>query len=83
MYKPNQRQKALSRENAKIRVLAIERMLLEGSRLTSTEIQRRLDLHYDIQVDRKTIYADLSAIDRFIPLEVTGGKYGGFKKCDF
>ena len=71
-----------SKENTKTRVLAIERMLREGRRLTYTEILRRLDLQYDIQADRKTIYADMHAIDRFMPLDVTTGPYGGYKKYD-
>ncbi len=75
----DQRQKALSKEQSKIRVLAIERMLMEGKRVTASEIQRRLDLLYDIQVDRKTIYTDIYAIDRFIPIEVSTGSNGGYK----
>ena len=71
------------RENSKIRVLAIAKMLNEGRKITSTEIQRRLDLQYDIQVDRKTIYSDICAIDRFIPIETIPGSGGGFKKWNF
>lgn len=82
MSKINQRQKALSKEQSKIRVLAIERMLSEGRKLTSTEILRRLDLQYDIKADRKTIYSDICAIDRFMPLEITAGKNGGYQKYD-
>ena len=83
MTSNKQRQRSASKEQSKIHVLAIERMLTEGRRITAGEIQRRLDLHYDIQVDRKTIYADIYAIDRFIPIEITSGRYGGFQKCNF
>lgn len=80
--KVDQRNKGASKENSKIRVLAIERMLEEGRRITAQEIQRRLELQYDMQVSRKTIYDDIYAIDRFIPLDVHSGNGGGFKKCD-
>ena len=78
----DQRNKGASKENSKIRVLAIERMLEEGRRITAQEIQRRLELQYDMQVSRKTIYDDIYAIDRFLPLDVHNGYGGGFKKCE-
>ncbi len=83
MNKQSQRQKAKSKEDCKIRVLAIAKMLNEGKKITATEIQRRLDLQYDIQVNRRTIYSDIYAIDRFIPIEVTAGRNGGYKKMVF
>lgn len=79
----DQRKKGYSKELAKIRVLAIERMLDEGRRITAKEIQQRLDLHYDIQTSLKTIYDDIFAIERFIPLDVKTGFGGGYMKCDF
>ena len=82
-HKMSQKQKGASKEQCKIRVLAIERMLDEGRKITAKEIQRRLCLQYDIQVSLKTIYDDISAIDRFIPMEVTTGFGGCYKKCDF
>ena len=78
--KVDQRNKGASREQSKIRVLAIERMLDEGKKITAKEIQQRLDLKYDIKVSPLTIYRDICAIDRFMPIEVTHGYGGGFKK---
>ena len=69
-----------SRCDTKTRILAIAKMLCERRRITSTEILRRLDLHYDIQVDRKTIKEDIYAIDRFFPIEIVSGRNGGYKK---
>lgn len=75
----NPRQIGKSKEETKIRILAIERMLKEGRKLTCGEILRRLDLQYDIQIDRKTLYADIYAIDKFMPIEVSVGRNGGYK----
>lgn len=83
MANQNQHKKALSKENSKVRVLAIYKMLLEGRRITSSEIMRRLDAQYDIQSDRKTIFNDIYAIDRIMPIDVACGRYGGYKKFDF
>ena len=80
--KIDQQQKGASKEQCKIRVLAIERMLDEGRKITAHQIQRRLDLQYDIQVSRRTIYSDICAIDRFIPIYVTYGPGGGYQKYD-
>ena len=78
----NQRQKAASKEQGKVRILAIAFMLNEGRLISSTDILRRLDLQYDIQVDRKTIYSDIQAIDKLIPIDVIPGKGGGFIKSN-
>ena len=75
----NPRQIGKSKEETKIRILAIERMLKEGRKLTSSEILQKLDLQYDIQIDRKTLYSDIYAIDKFMPIEVFAGRYGGYK----
>lgn len=63
-------------------MLAIALMLQEGKKMTSTEIIRRLNAQYDIQVDRKTIYSDICAIDRIMPVEVFVGKNGGYRKWE-
>ena len=54
----------------KRRLLAIERMLLPGDPLTLKDITRKLDLHYDIQADRKSIYDDIKALNYFMPIEL-------------
>lgn len=79
----NQRQKGASKEQAKIRVLLIEKMLRYDRRITTKEIQDRLDSKYDMQVSRRTLFQDLAAIDKVVPLDVTRGYGGGCKKCDF
>lgn len=79
----NQRQKGASKEQAKIRVLLIEKMLRYDRRITTKEIQDILDSKYDMQVSRPTLFRDLAAIDKVVPLDVTTGYGGGYKKCDF
>ena len=82
MHDLNQRQKGYSKEQAKIRVLLIEKMLRYDLRITTKEIQDRLDREYDMQVSRKTLLSDLVAIDRVVPLDVTKGYGGGYKKLN-
>lgn len=72
----------VDKSQTKIRVLAVAKMLKEGRRITATEILMRLDKEYDIQADRKTIYSDIYAIDRFIPIDAVSGKNGGYKVYD-
>ena len=66
----------------KIRLLAVYNMILRGRRITASQILRELDLYFDIQVDRKTIYNDLWAIDRLCPIDIQSGRNGGFCKLD-
>lgn len=70
------------KDDTKIRVIAVYRMLSEGKLLTSTDIIRRLSNQYGITADRKTIYDDIRAVDRFIPIEVIPGSNGGYKKME-
>ena len=70
-------------ESDKIRVLAVEHIIARGGRVTSTQILRELEVRYDIKADKKTIYSDIQAIDRFMPVEVTRGCHGGFKIIDW
>ena len=65
--------------DARMRILAIERMLCTDRYIKAPEIVRRLDLIYNIQTDRRVVYKDLYAIDRFMPLEMKAGKNGGFR----
>jgi hypothetical protein len=70
------------RENSKIRLIAVYRMMESGEKLSSSKIISRLKSQFDIEADRKTIYSDLMAIDRFIALQVGGGCNGGAQKYD-
>ena len=73
---------AENKEYARIRLLAVAKMLKEGRRITATEIVRRLDKEYDIYANRKTVYHDIRAIDMFMPIDVVTGKNGGYKVYD-
>lgn len=70
------------KSQTKIRVLAVAKMLKEGRRITATEIVQRLDKEYDITTDRKTVYADIRAIDMFMPIDMVTGRNGGYKVYD-
>lgn len=69
-------------DTTKIRLLAVERIILRGEKITIQQILRELDLKYDIQADRKSIMSDIYAINRFVPIESSGGKTGGYQVVD-
>ena len=83
MDSETKRRRALSREQSKIRILVIAKMLNEGRRLTARQILGRLQAQYDITVDRKTLYDDIAAIDKIMPIDVKVGKNGGYMKWNF
>lgn len=82
MANVNQRQKGFSKEQSKIRVLAIAMMLKNGQTISTSQILRKLKLQYGMTVDRKTIYSDMYAINMIIPIEGVPGRYGGYRKVD-
>lgn len=82
MANVNQRQKGFSKEQSKIRVLAIVLMLKDGQTISTSQILRKLKLQYGITADRKTIYSDMYAINMIIPIESVPGRYGGYRKVD-
>ena len=69
-------------DSTKLRVLAVYNMILRGDKITASQILRELECRYDIRADRKTIYSDIYAIDRIQPIEVSAGRYGGYRKLD-
>ena len=71
-----------SHEEAKTRVLAIDRMLRYDRRITAAEITRRLHDVYGIECDRKTVYHDICAINRITPIDGATGCNGGFQKIN-
>ena len=65
-------------ETSRIRLLAIERMFASKIPLNSEKILRKLDLEYDIQANRKTIYADIAALNRFMNIVSVGEGRGHY-----
>ena len=72
----------MKRGTDKIRLLAVMSILMRGQKITTKSILRELDLKYDIQADRKTIYSDIYSINRFIPIESTCGVNGGHQRIN-
>lgn len=70
------------RENSKVRVIAIYRMLQSGKKMTSGQIIAELQSHYGITAERKTVYADIAAINRILPIKVIPGRSGGYSRWD-
>lgn len=73
MANVNQRQKGFSKEQSKIRVLAIAMMLKNGQTISTSQILRKLQRQYCMTADRKTIYSDMHAINMIIPIECVPG----------
>lgn len=71
----------MKRDDAKVRLLLIERMLRYDQVISATSILKKLKL-YGILADRKTVYDDIYAINRVMPVEVISGKNGGFRRVD-
>ena len=67
----------MNRSETKIRILAVLHILIRRGKATVKQIQKELDLRYDIQCDRKTIYDDIMAIEKFHPITYEGYE-GGF-----
>ena len=60
------------KSDIKYRVLAMERIFQKRRCVTTTELQRILELEYDISVERKTVYDDIAVLTRFMPIDVVG-----------
>lgn len=70
------------RENEKVRVIAVYQMLLRGEKITTAQILAELKSRFGITADRKTIYSDVAAIDRIVPIKVIPGRRGGYRRWD-
>ena len=67
------------KDDMKARILAIERILKVGRFVTTREILTELEGRFGITASRKTIYDDIQAISRIVPIEHLAGKGGGYK----
>lgn len=68
--------KPTGKSDTKIRLLAVYHILTKRGRATMQQIMDDLDLIYDIQCDRKAVYSDIRAIDRFRPIAFEGQEGG-------
>lgn len=83
MGRINQHEKALNKEQSKIRAIAVYKMLSAGEKLSCADISRRLYAQFGMTVSRKTIYDDIRAVDRIMPIECFGrGRNSGYKKME-
>lgn len=71
----------MKRDDAKLRLLLVERMLRNDRIISTKEILRRLESR-GIIADRKTIYDDIKAINLIVPVKSFAGKRGGFMIWD-
>ena len=74
---------SVNKESTKIRIIAIYRMLENRKTfISASQILQKLQDQYGISADRKTIYSDIAAIDRFIPIEIRTARGGGYRLWD-
>lgn len=55
--------------NSRLRLLAIERLFLKEKKLKMKTIQKKLFDNYNIKAERKAIYKDIEALNRFYVIE--------------
>lgn len=55
--------------NSRLRLLAIERLFLKEKKLRVKTIQKKLFDNYNIKAERKAIYKDIEALNRFYVIE--------------
>lgn len=79
----NREQSKVSKEQTKIRLLAVAKIMNEGKLVRLHDIKDILERRYDIRCGVDTIRSDIFAIDRFMPIEVIAGRGGGYKKMKF
>lgn len=57
-----------NKDTNKVRLIVEFLMLQNNETVTTQEMIDRLDRRWEIDVDRKTIYADIAEIDRVVPV---------------
>lgn len=57
-----------NKDTNKVRLIVEFLMLQNNDMVATREMVDRLNRRWDIDVDRKTIYADIAAIDRVVPV---------------
>ena len=59
-----------NKDTNKVRLIVEFLMLQNNDMVATREMIDRLSLRYDIDVDRKTIYADMAEIGRVVPVRI-------------
>lgn len=54
--------------DSKTRILALERIFQNNKQLTLADISDKLWSQYGITAERKTLYDDIAALTRFLPI---------------
>lgn len=66
--------------NTKERTLAVERIIAENKQVTMRNIKDILFNLYGIEADRRSIYDDINALTKYMPI-TTQNKFGKFYYC--
>ena len=73
---------AKSREMGKARIALFTILLGTGRKFTSKQLQEIARNRLGVYVDRKTIFGDMAAISRIVPIESMAGRHGGYQMVD-
>lgn len=62
----------LTSGSVKERIIAVEHLFLRRKSLTLRELSEALAHEYGIYAERKTLYDDIAALTRFLPIDTRG-----------
>ena len=76
------KQMAETRAMYKPRLVLFTLLMTTGRKYTAKQLQEIAQNRLGVYVDRKTIFGDMEAISRIIPIESMTGRYGGYQMVD-
>lgn len=76
------KQMAETRAMYKARLVLFTILMTTGRKYTAKQLQEIAQNRLGVCVERKTIFGDMAAIGRIIPIESTTGRYGGYQVVD-
>lgn len=73
---------AETRAMYKSRLVLYTLLMTTGRKYTAKQLQEIAQNRLGVYVERKTIFGDMAAISRIIPIESMAGRYGGYQMVD-
>lgn len=73
---------AETRTMYKSRLVLFTILMTTGRKYTAKQLQEIARNRLGVYVERRTIFGDMAAISRIIPIESMTGRYGGYQMVD-